>query len=102
MLVADDSPVNREVAREVLTLLGVACTLVEDGAQAVEACRAGGFDIVLMDCNMPVLDGLAATREIRSHEQRTGAPRTPVIALTAHVGGAADFWRVRRAWTTIC
>ena len=93
VLVADDSPVNREVAREVLTLLGVACTLVEDGAQAVEACRGGRFDIVLMDRNMPVLDGLAATREIRSHEQRTGAPRTPVIALTAHVGGAGDFWQ---------
>ena len=92
VLVADDSAVNREVAMEALSRCGVTDVVaVEDGLAAVEAVQAGRFDIVLMDGSMPVMDGFTASRTIREHEARTGAPRTPVIALTAHVlADAAD------------
>ncbi len=94
VLVADDSPVNREVVSEALARLKAQTTIVEDGAQAVETFKQGGFDIVLMDCSMPVLDGFAATRAIRTYEAEAELARTPVVALTAHVAGStADSWR---------
>jgi signal transduction histidine kinase/CheY-like chemotaxis protein len=92
VLVADDSAVNLEVTKEVLTLLGANCLLVADGAEAVAAFRDERFDLVLMDGSMPVKDGFEATREIRRHEAKTGAARTPVIALTAHADAGAP-WR---------
>lgn len=92
VLAADDSPVNREVVKEALTRLGLKPTLVADGAEAVKAHEADPFDLILMDCSMPVMDGYAATRRIREWE--TGRDRrTPVIALTAHVEGAGVAWR---------
>ena len=91
ILAADDSPVNREVVREALTRLGVAPTLVADGAEALAAFKAERFDLVLMDCSMPVMDGFEATRQIRSLE--AGRKPTPIIALTAHVEGADDAWK---------
>ena len=94
VLVADDSPVNREVVSEALGRLHAQTRTVEDGRQAVEAFRSADFDIVLMDCSMPGLDGFAATRAMRAWEAEQGAPRTPVVALTAHVAGAAPgSWR---------
>jgi CheY-like chemotaxis protein len=62
----------------------VALTSVENGAEAVQACRDGDFDIVLMDMQMPVMDGLNATREIRLHEAAMGLARTPIVMLTAN------------------
>ncbi|MCU1693672.1 MAG: multi-sensor hybrid histidine kinase [Frankiales bacterium] len=81
VLVAEDGLVNQVVIVEMLAMLGVACDVAADGAQAVALLQQGGYDAVLMDCQMPVLDGYAATREIRA----LPAPlhRTPVIALTA-------------------
>ncbi|WP_240387269.1 response regulator [Brevundimonas naejangsanensis] len=64
--------------------LGVELTAVEDGAQALAAFRRGGFDLVLMDMQMPVMDGLTATVEIRAYERRTGAEATPILMLTAN------------------
>ncbi len=94
VLVADDSAVNREVAQEALSRLGVEVKLVNDGREAVDAVFAEGFDLVLMDGSMPVLDGYDATREIRARESEMVRPRVPVVALTAHVvGSAADTWR---------
>ena len=95
VLVADDSAVNREVAVEALARCGVtAVTTVEDGAAAVLACAEQSFDLVLMDGNMPVLDGFQAARAIRAREDETGGARTPIIALTAHVvGDGALAWR---------
>jgi two-component system sensor histidine kinase BarA len=87
ILVADDSPVNREVAIEALKRLDIACETVVNGAEAVEAMARGGFDAVLMDCSMPVMDGFAATSAIRRRERERGQERVPVIALTAHVAG---------------
>ena len=94
VLVADDSAVNREVAVEALSRLGVRAEVVEDGRTAVEAARRGGIDLILMDGSMPDIDGFEASRQIRAREAADGTPRLPIVALTAHVvGSAADLWR---------
>jgi two-component system sensor histidine kinase BarA len=94
VLVADDAEVNREVAAAALSRLGITATFVVDGREAVAAVAASAWDLVLMDGSMPVLDGFDATREIRAREAAEGMPRTPIVALTAHVvGTAADAWR---------
>jgi PAS domain S-box-containing protein len=82
VLVAEDSQINQIVAARVLERCGCAVKVVEDGAEALEALAAQRFDAVLMDCQMPLMDGYDATRELRRREQ--GAARTPVIAMTAH------------------
>ena len=87
VLVADDNPVNREVIAEVLRQLDVEFDLVEDGFRALEQWRDERYDLVLMDCSMPVMDGLEATRQIRREEAETKRSRTPVIALTALIEG---------------
>ncbi len=94
VLVADDSPVNREVALEALSRLGVRADTAEDGRQALEAAKAQPYDLILMDGSMPVMDGFESSQAIRVHEAEIGAGRTPVVALTAHVvGAAAEAWR---------
>jgi CheY-like chemotaxis protein/HPt (histidine-containing phosphotransfer) domain-containing protein len=93
VLVADDSPVNQEVAREALKTLGVGCEVVGDGEQALRAWRRGGFSVVLMDLSMPVLDGFGATQRIRAAERSEGRARTPIVALTADVAGSVGAWR---------
>jgi len=85
VLAAEDNKINRLVLTTLLEQLGVAPTLVEDGALAVEAWRAGAFDLILMDMQMPVMDGLTAIRAIRAAEESSGRPRSPIIALTADV-----------------
>lgn len=92
VLAADDSPVNREVVKEALMRLGATATLVADGAEALEAFSQEEFDLVLMDCSMPIMDGFVATRKIRELQSQTGK-RTPIIALTAHVESASADWR---------
>jgi PAS domain S-box-containing protein len=84
ILVAEDHPTNRRVIELILGPLGVSLTMAEDGQEAVEAFRPGGFDLVLMDMQMPRLDGLAATREIRRLEREAGAAATPIAMLTAN------------------
>ncbi|OYT21971.1 MAG: hybrid sensor histidine kinase/response regulator [Nitrospira sp. UW-LDO-01] len=85
ILLAEDNPVNREVALEMLEILGCRVDMVENGWQAVEAVSKDHYDLVLMDCQMPVLDGFAATAQIRHSERSLGADRrVPIIALTAH------------------
>ena len=84
ILVADDHPTNRKVVELILSQVGARMVLVENGQQAVDAYREDRFDIVLMDMQMPVMDGLTATREIRSIEAGDGRERTPVVMLTAN------------------
>jgi CheY-like chemotaxis protein/HPt (histidine-containing phosphotransfer) domain-containing protein len=83
VLVADDNAVNRRVARGLLELAGHRVTCVDDGMAAVDAITATAFDAVLMDVQMPVLDGFDATRIIRDSERDSGGRRLPIFALTA-------------------
>jgi signal transduction histidine kinase/CheY-like chemotaxis protein len=82
ILVAEDNPVNQEIAFAMLQLLGCEVTMVVDGEQALAAHAAQDFDLIFMDCMMPCMDGLEATRQIRQREAGTGA-RVPIVALTA-------------------
>ncbi len=84
ILLVEDNPVNREVAVGMLESLGCATDAAENGWQAIEAMSAATYDAVLMDCQMPVMDGLTATGEIRRREHNSGAARVPIIALTAN------------------
>jgi CheY-like chemotaxis protein/HPt (histidine-containing phosphotransfer) domain-containing protein len=82
VLVVEDNEVNREVVRRFLERLGCTPVVVHDGQAALDACSRQDFDLVLMDVQMPVMDGLEATRELRRREAGTGR-RTPIVALTA-------------------
>ena len=84
VLLAEDNAVNQRVIRLMLDAFGAELSIVDNGAQAVEAVRVGSFDVVLMDMMMPEIDGLAATRAIRALEQATSRPRTPIAMLTAN------------------
>jgi len=84
VLVADDHPTNRKVVELILGQAAVDLVCVEDGAQALAAARSQPFDLILMDMQMPVMDGLTAVREIRMHEAAKGSCRTPVVMLTAN------------------
>ncbi|NJN52096.1 MAG: response regulator [Gammaproteobacteria bacterium] len=84
VLLAEDNPVNQEVARELLAALGFDVSVASDGQSALQSFLAHKPDVVLMDCQMPVLDGYAATRAIRDAEVRSGARRTPIVALTGN------------------
>ena len=84
ILVVEDNPVNRKVIEALLRKLGLTFVTVENGLEAVAAVQGSiPFDLVLMDCQMPVLDGFEATRQIRQWEQASGRARLPVVALTA-------------------
>ena len=83
VLVVEDNDVNRMIAREVLQSLGLDVIEAGDGRQALEQLAVHHVDVVLMDCQMPVMDGYAATLKIRERETRMGLPRLPVLALTA-------------------
>ncbi|MDD3836247.1 MAG: ATP-binding protein [Phenylobacterium sp.] len=84
LLAAEDNPMNQLVLRTLLGQHGLEPVLVANGAEALAAWRAGGFDVILMDVQMPELDGPAAARAIRAEEAARGLPRTPIVALTAN------------------
>ena len=84
VLLAEDHPVNRKVVELLLGQVGVDLVSVENGAQAVEAAASAAFDLILMDMQMPVMDGLTAIRAIRQDEQARQAPPTPIWALSAN------------------
>ncbi len=84
VLLVEDNPVNRQVAQRLLSLAGVTLDSAENGQEAVDLLERNRYDAVLMDCQMPVLDGYAATKRRRATEAARGLPRTPIIAMTAN------------------
>jgi signal transduction histidine kinase/DNA-binding NarL/FixJ family response regulator len=84
VLLVEDNAVNAFISAASLESMGVLSIHASDGTEAVELFRTRSFDAVLMDCEMPVMDGFAATRLIRELEAQSGRPRTPIIALTAN------------------
>ena len=86
ILLVEDNPVNQHVAQRLLQKLAADVTIANHGAEALERLAESTFDAVLMDCQMPVMDGFTATRRIRELERENGKPkRLPIIALTANV-----------------
>jgi signal transduction histidine kinase/CheY-like chemotaxis protein/HPt (histidine-containing phosphotransfer) domain-containing protein len=84
VLAVDDNEVNQAVAEELLSELGLEVEVVGDGLAAFQAVQRKRYDAVLMDCQMPVMDGYASAAAIRAWEVESGTPRTPIVALTAH------------------
>ena len=86
VLVAEDNPVNRMVIKGLLGKLGIVPRFAENGLEACDAVQGASerFNLILMDCEMPEMDGFEATRSIRDYERREGLSATPIIALTAH------------------
>ncbi|MGA9876353.1 MAG: response regulator, partial [Solirubrobacteraceae bacterium] len=84
VLLAEDNAVNQLLARRVLEKLGAEVTVADNGETAIAKLAEAPFDVVLMDCQMPVMDGYAATRRIRAGAAGPSAARLPIIALTAH------------------
>lgn len=85
LLVVEDNRVNQIVVRNLLDGVGLTCDIANHGHEACEAVRAKHYDVILMDCQMPNMDGYEATRQIRQWEQEQGKKRIPIIALTASV-----------------
>lgn len=85
VLIAEDNAISTKVILGMLAKLQVSATAVENGAKALEAVQQQPFDLVLMDCEMPEMDGFTAAERIRQWEQRTGSQPIPIIALTAHI-----------------
>jgi two-component system sensor histidine kinase/response regulator len=102
LLLVEDTPINAEVAGEILRRAGASYDLAIDGLQAIEAVRCVAYAIVLMDCQLPRLDGYEATRRIRALEAARGYEgpprpgRVPILALTA-CSAPADHERARLA-----
>jgi two-component system, sensor histidine kinase len=84
ILVVEDNPINQELVQHMLVKLGCLVRIAENGEQAVAVTEKGGFDLVFMDCQMPIMDGFAATETIRAREAVQGVARLPIIALTAN------------------
>ncbi|MEO6993969.1 MAG: response regulator [Lacunisphaera sp.] len=90
ILVAEDNVVNQKVISQHLKRLGIASVIASNGREVLAILQTQTFDLILMDCQMPEMDGLLATERIRAWEAATGLPRVPIIALTA---GVADMNR---------
>ena len=85
VLMVEDNPINRRILTLVLERLPAQVTVAENGFQAVEACEAQTFDVILMDLQMPGMDGYEAMRRIRAVEAEGNRGRTPIIVVSAHV-----------------
>ena len=84
ILLVEDNVINQQVALGILQIQGYSVTVVNNGIEALEAHAQGDFDLILMDCHMPEMDGFEATREIRGRERSSTRKRVPIVALTAN------------------
>jgi PAS domain S-box-containing protein len=84
ILIAEDNPVNQRLIRAIMDKHGLQCRLVANGRECVDALKSSRFDLVLMDIQMPVMDGFQAASLIRQRETEKNIPRLPIVALTAH------------------
>jgi CheY-like chemotaxis protein/anti-sigma regulatory factor (Ser/Thr protein kinase) len=84
VLLVEDNLVNQQVAMKLLATFGVTPHIAANGLEGVERVQSEHFDLVFMDCQMPVMDGYQAARDIRRWERETGRPRTPIVAMTAN------------------
>jgi len=84
ILLVEDNMINQQVALGILQIRGYSVTVVSNGREALEAHAQGAFDLILMDCHMPEMDGFEATREIRRREKTAKNTRIPIVALTAN------------------
>jgi CheY-like chemotaxis protein len=84
ILLVEDNLINQQVALGILQIQGYSVTVVNNGREALDTYAQGGFDLILMDCHMPEMDGFEATREIRERERSSIGTRVPIIALTAN------------------
>jgi PAS domain S-box-containing protein len=84
VLLAEDNPVNQRLVQYMLENLGIAVEVAGNGIEAFDRVKAGGIDLVLMDCQMPEWDGMTASRAIRNWEAAQGLPQVPIVALTAN------------------
>jgi len=86
VLVVEDNPVNREVAQQALGQFAIRPDFAPNGLEAVHAAQSNTYDLILMDCSMPVLDGFKATSQIRENEKAAGKDPVTIVALSAHIG----------------
>lgn len=84
VLLAQDNPINQEVGRTMIEALGCRVDVASNGFEVLKRMASSWYDVILMDCRMAVMDGLAAAREIRGMEKRQGSPRTAIIAVAAN------------------
>ena len=84
ILLAEDNPVNQKVAKRVLTHLGYQVDIVNNGVEAINAIAEKSYDLILMDIQMPEMDGLETTRYIRKQESESQLPPIAIVAMTAN------------------
>ena len=84
VLLVEDNPVNQKVANAILKKIGVNVSMVNNGQEAIDTYTHHAYDLILMDCQMPILDGYATTKRIREIEKQHGRVETPIIAITAN------------------
>ena len=85
VLVAEDVETNQRIAQEMLHMLGCKVDIASNGAHAFDKFKSGKYDLIFMDCQMPIMDGFSSTRKIRSFEKANGLTPIPIIALTAGI-----------------
>lgn len=84
ILVAEDNEVNQKLVSSILTKSGINYRIVSNGQEAIKVYENESFDLILMDCQMPIMDGFAATEKIREIEKSKSRKRVPIIAITAN------------------